>query len=132
MNTEQTQNPRTEVGTLKVRVTQEELERISDLRRDAYGVRRELKPLEHEARDLLIAGAEIEKGRFEAYLHETRPGVKPRLAVIEHGYLPLLTDEEPVGTEDEPEQQDETIKQRKEFLSGTGHQDASRDSDKEF
>lgn len=70
---------------LTVKVTQAELERIEKLRREIYWLKaQELKPLEHEIRDLLVAGAEIEKGRFEARLFDTRPGIKPRLAVIEH------------------------------------------------
>ncbi len=71
-----------------VTVLQSELERIDYLRRKIWVMRKELKSLEEEVRDLLVAGAEKEKGRFEARLDPIKGCQKPRLAVIEHPPLP--------------------------------------------
>ena len=71
-------------AALAVKVTQAELERICELQRARFGINRELRELEHEARDLLLAGAEVEKGCYEVRLCDAPPGVKPKLAVIEH------------------------------------------------
>lgn len=69
---------------LEIRVTQEEIEEISELHRRRFGVNREIKELEHEVGDLLLAGAKVQKDRFEVYLCKAPPGVKPRVIIIEH------------------------------------------------
>ena len=73
-------------ATLVVKVSQAELQRISDLRREIAWMKKQLRPLEEEVKTLLLAGAEVEfPGRFTVRLDTARGCQTPRLAVAEHG-----------------------------------------------
>ena len=72
--------------TLVVKISQAELERISDLKREIAWMKKQLRPLEQEVKTLLLAGAEVEfPGRFTFRLDTVRGCQTPRLAVMEHG-----------------------------------------------
>ncbi len=72
-------------ATLVVKVSQAELERISDLKREIWWMKKQLKPLEKEVRTLLLAGAEIEfPGRFSVRFDTVRGCQTSRFLVVAH------------------------------------------------
>ncbi len=71
--------------TLVVKISQAELERIFDLKREIAWMKKQVKPLEEEVRTLLLAGAEIEfPGRFRPRLDTVRGCQTPKLVVTDH------------------------------------------------
>lgn len=77
---------------LKARISQQELEQFEEHDRKAWWYREQAKALGEEIRDLLVAGADVEPGRFELRLVQRRQGMQPWVKVIEHP--PLLNEQE--------------------------------------